>query len=74
MEEIVVIIVIIMKGTKTINHEITPKPRLHNTLRIIENTIITMNLKKAVFIIPLKISIMIWVTENAIYKRAGAQI
>jgi hypothetical protein len=55
------------------NQDITPKPRLHRILSTTENTIMTMNFKKAELYISLNTSMIICVRENAMYRIAGAQ-
>jgi hypothetical protein len=70
----VVMYVIKINGIKTMNHEIMPKPALHNKFSASVNTIITINFKNAVVVSPLNISIIIWVMEKAKYNIAGGQI
>ncbi len=47
-KSVVVITVINIKGTKTINQEIIPKPWSQSILSMIVKSIITMNFKNAV--------------------------
>jgi hypothetical protein len=61
-----------IKGTNTIIHDIIPIPDWHRAFKSIVITIITIALKNAVLYSPLKVSIIIWVNENAIYINAGA--
>ncbi len=68
-----VTIVIKIKGINTIIHDIIDNPRLHIMFKSNVNISITTLLKNAVLYIPLNMSIMIWVIENATYNRAGAQ-
>jgi len=67
----VVITVIRINGINTMNQEITPKPRWQRMLRPNVKSIITINLKKAVLYIFLNISIIICVSENTRYSKAG---
>jgi hypothetical protein len=67
----VVNIVIVIKGKKTINHEIIPNPFLQSKFNKIVKIIITTNFKKAILYIFLNISIMICVNEKTIYNIAG---
>lgn len=62
-----------MNGTKTMNHETTPKPIWQSKLRATVKTIMTTNFRNAVLYKLLKMSIIICVIENTTYNMAGAQ-
>ena len=72
--KVLLIIVININGTKTINHEIIPKPLLHKILSTNVNIIITRNFINAELYNCLNVSMIICVRENPIYTIAGAQI
>ena len=67
------IIVIVIKGTKTINQDITVNPLLHNKFNKNEYPIIIINHIKSKLYKPLNISIIICVKENTIFKMVGKQ-
>jgi len=68
---IATITVIKIKGIKTMNHDIIPKPFSHKAFNKNVINIIIIILKNAVLYNPLIESIIIWVNENITYINAG---